>query len=58
MKFYDELEAVWGAIELQIADAKKIERSKALKVVKRLCKDLGSPAGTLKGSLCEGGMTL
>ena len=40
MKFYDELEAVWGAIELQIADAKKIERSKALKVVKRLCKDL------------------
>ncbi len=41
MKFYGELEAEVEAIQQQMADAKKIERSKALKEVKRLCKKFG-----------------
>tara|TARA_B100000780_G_C21085577_1_gene437303 strand:+ start:1451 stop:1576 length:126 start_codon:yes stop_codon:yes gene_type:complete len=35
-------------------EAKKNERTNALKKVKRLCKELGFTAGMLKGSLAEG----
>ena len=38
----------------QMAEAKKNERSNALKEVKRLCKEFGFTAGMLKGSLAEG----
>ena len=57
-KFYGELEAEMEAIQQQMADAKKIERSKALKEAKCFCKDFGFTAGTLKGSLAEGRETL
>ena len=35
-------------------EAKKNERTNALKAVKRLCKELGFTAGILKGALVEG----
>ena len=38
----------------QMAEAKKNERTKALKEVKRLCKEFGFTAGMLKGALAEG----
>ena len=50
MKSYDELKA----IEQQMAEAKKNERTNALKEVKRLCKEFDFTAGMLKGSLTEG----
>ena len=37
-----------------MAEAKKNERTSALKEVKRLCKEFGFITGTLKGSLAEG----
>jgi hypothetical protein len=37
-----------------MVEAKKNERAKALKVVKRLCKGFGFTAGMLKGSLAKG----
>jgi len=37
-----------------MAEAKKSERTNALKEVKRLCKEFGFTAGMLKGSLTEG----
>lgn len=58
MKFSGELEAEMQAIQQQMADAKKIQRSKALREVKRLCKDFGFTADMLKGSLAEGRKTL
>ena len=36
------------------AEAKKNERTNALKEVKRLCKEFGFTAGMLKGSLAGG----
>ena len=48
MKSYDEL------IQQQMVEAKKNERTNALKEVKRLCKEFGFTAGMLKGSLAEG----
>jgi predicted glycosyl hydrolase (DUF1957 family) len=38
----------------QMVEAKKNERTNALKEVKRLCKEFGFTAGMLKGSLAEG----
>ena len=35
-------------------EAKKNERTNALKEVKRLCKEFGFTAGMLKGALAEG----
>ncbi len=58
MKFYGELEAEMEAIQQQMADARKIECSKALREVGCFCKDLGFTAGVLKGSLAEGRKTL
>jgi hypothetical protein len=54
MKSYDELNAEMEAIQQQMAEAKKNERTIALKKVKELCKEFGFTAGILKGSLTEG----
>ena len=51
MKSYDELKAEMETIQQQMVEAKKNERTSALKKVKRLCKEFGSTAGMLKGSL-------
>ena len=53
MKSYDELKAEMETIQQQMAEAKKNERTNALKEVKRLCKEFGFTAGMLKGSLAE-----
>jgi len=42
------------AIQRQMDEEKKNERVNALKEVKRLCKEYGFTAGTLKVSLTEG----
>jgi flagellar biosynthesis/type III secretory pathway protein FliH len=49
MKSYDELKAEMETIQQQMAEAKKKERTNALKEVKRLCKEFGFTAGMLKG---------
>jgi len=54
MKSYDELKAEMETIQQQMAEAKKNERTNALKEVKRLCKELGFTAGMLKGALVAG----
>jgi hypothetical protein len=41
-------------IQQQMAEAKKSERTVALKKVKELCKEFGFTAGMLKGVLAEG----
>ena len=53
MKSYEELKAEMETIQQQMAEAKKSERTNALKEVKRLCKEFGFTAGMLKGSLAE-----
>ena len=54
MKSYDELKAEIEIIQQQMSEAKKNERTNALKEVKRLCKEFGFTAGMLKGALAEG----
>ena len=54
MKSYDELKAEMETIQQQMAEAKKNERTDALKKVKELCKEYSFTAGMLKGSLAEG----
>ena len=54
MKSYDELKAEMENIQQQMAEAKKNERTVALKKVKELCKEFGFAAGMLKGVLAEG----
>ena len=54
IKSYDELKAEMETIQQQMAEAKKNERTNALKEVKRLCKEFGFTAGMLEGSLAEG----
>jgi hypothetical protein len=51
---YDELKAEMETIQQQMAEAKKNERTDALKEVKRLCKEFGFTAGMLKGALADG----
>ena len=51
MKSYDELKAEMETIRQQIVEAKKNERTNALKEVKRLCMEFGFTAGMLKVSL-------
>jgi len=41
-------------IQQQVTEAKKNERTDALKKVKELCKEFGFTAGMLKGALAEG----
>ena len=45
MKSYDELKAEMENIQQQMAEAKKNERTVALKKVKELCKEFGFTAG-------------
>ena len=54
MKSYDELKAEMETIQQQMAEAKKSERTNALKEVKRLCKEFGFTAGMLNGVLAKG----
>ena len=54
MKSYDDLKAEMETILQQMAEAKKNERTVALKKVKELCKEFGFTAGMLKGVLAEG----
>ena len=54
MQSYDELKAEMKAIQHQMVEAKKNERTNALKEVKRLCKEFGFTAGMLNDSLAEG----
>ena len=54
MKSYDELKAEMETIQQQMAEAKKNERTNALKEVKRLCKESSFTSRMLKGSLAEG----
>ena len=54
MKSYDELKAEMETIQQQMSEAKKNERTIALKEVKRLCKEFGFTAGMLKGALAVG----
>jgi len=54
MKSYDKLKAEMETIQQQMAEAKKNERTDALKEVKCLCKEFGFTAGTLKGLLANG----
>lgn len=54
MKSYDELKAEMETIQQQMVEAKKNERTDALKKVKELCKEFRFTAGMLKGALAEG----
>jgi hypothetical protein len=54
MKSYDELKAEMEAIQQQMVEAKKNESAKALKEVKRLCKEFGFTAEMLKGAQAKG----
>jgi hypothetical protein len=45
------------AIQQQMVEAKKNERTNALKEVKRLCKDFRFTVGMLKDSIAEGRKT-
>ena len=54
MKSYDELKAEMETIQQQMVEAKKNERTNALKEAKRLCKEFGFTAGMLKGALAKG----
>ena len=42
------------AIQQQMFEVKKNERTNAVKEVKRLCKEFGFTAGMLKGALAKG----
>ena len=54
MKSYDELKAEMETIQQQMVEAKKNERTSALKEVKRLYQEFGFTAGMLKGALATG----
>ena len=54
MKSCDEVKAGMEAIQQQMVEAKKNERSITLKKVKLLYEDFGFTAGMLKGSLAGG----
>jgi uncharacterized membrane protein (DUF106 family) len=54
IKSYGELKAEMETIQQQMIEAKKNERTIALKKVKDLCKEFGFTAGMLKGALTEG----
>ena len=53
MKSYDELKAEMETIQQQMVEAKKNERTVAMKKVKELCNEFAFTAGMLKGSLAE-----
>ena len=51
MKFYNDLKAEMEAIQQQSIEPKNNESANVLKEVKRLCKEFGFSADTLKYSL-------
>jgi hypothetical protein len=51
---YDELKAEVEAMQQQMVEAKKNERTNALKEVKRLCEDFGFATRMLNGAIAEG----
>ena len=53
IKSYNALKAEVETIQLQMAEAKKNERTIALKKFKELCKEFAFTSGMLKGSLAE-----
>jgi len=55
MKSKDESKAEMEAIQQQMVEANKCERSNAVKEVKRFRKEFCFTAGMLKGALAEGG---
>ena len=54
IKSYDELKAEMETIQQQMAEAKKNERTVALKKVKEFYKEFGFTTGMLKGVLAVG----
>jgi DNA-binding protein H-NS len=54
MKSYSELKSEMDNLEAQMEQAKKRERTEALKKVKQLCKKFGFTAGMLQGVLAKG----
>ena len=54
MKSYDELKDEMETIQQHMVEAKKNERTNALKEVKRICKEFGFTTWMLKGSIAEG----
>jgi len=54
IKPYDELKAEMETIWQQMAEAKKSERTNALKEVKSLCKEFGFTVGIAKDALVAG----
>jgi len=53
VKSHEELKVEMGQLEAQMAEAKKSERTEALKKVQDLFKEFGLTAGMLKGALAE-----
>lgn len=54
IKSYSELKSEMDNLEAQMEQAKKRERTEALKKVKQLCKGFGFTAGMLQGVLAKG----
>ena len=54
MKFYDNSKAEMKVIHEQMVDVNNIECAYTIREVKRLCNELGHPAGMLKGDFVEG----
>ena len=54
MESYSELKSEMDNLEAQMEQAKKRERTEALKKVKQLCKGFGFTAGMLQGVLAKG----
>ena len=54
MKSYSELKSEMDNLEAQMEQAKKRERTEALKKVKQLSKGFGFTAGMLQGVLAKG----
>ena len=54
MKSYSELKSEMDNLEAQMEQAKKRERTEALKKVKQLCKEFGFTAEMLQGVLAKG----
>ena len=54
MKSYSELKSEMDNLGAHMEQAKKRERTEALKKVKQLCKEFGFTAGMLQGVLAKG----
>ena len=54
MKSYEQIKAEMKKLERQMAEAKKREKTEALKTVRKLCREFGFTEGMLKASLAPG----